>query len=87
MPHKHWPDDHPFYDRAPFCGFATQKACDKNWTQFRHGHLGRPCVKEIKPSKSKKGQPNTIATCTIVNTQSPGLSFAGELARQRSALG
>lgn len=32
--HKHWPKDHPAYERAPWCPFRTLKGCDEayaNW--------------------------------------------------------
>jgi hypothetical protein len=39
--------------------------------------MGRPCVKAIQPSKSKKGQMNSIETCTITESPPTGLSFEG----------
>ena len=73
--HKHWPEDHPFYERAPWHN-VTMKACDENYTQWLHGHPGEPCVKQFQPSKTKRGQMNSIATCTIVVTPEHGQSFA-----------
>lgn len=78
MSHSHW-------DGGPTCRFKTKKACDENFTQYQHGHLGRPCVKEFQPSKSKRGKVNTIATCTIVDRPEHGESFAANLQRQIEA--
>lgn len=73
--HKHWPEDHPFYARAPICPHPTKKKCDEQWTQFQHGHSGTPCIKEIQESKSKRGQMNKVATCTLVRLPESGMSF------------
>lgn len=78
MSHTHW-------DGGPVCRFRTIKACDENWTQFQHGHLGYPCVKEFQPSKSKRGKVNTIKTCTIVKHPEKGESFRQNLQRQMEA--
>lgn len=78
MPHKHWSKEHPAYTVAPTCEM-TVKACDEAVTQFNHGHAGRPCVKAIQPSKTKKGQSNKTATCAIVTKPERGMSFAGLL--------
>ena len=101
MSHTHW--DPALIDRLfinapapPVCPFRTKKECDENWTQFQHGHLGVPCVKEFQPAKqttrrkdgtviTQKGQPSSVATCTIVSHPEVGESFAGSLARQRAA--
>jgi hypothetical protein len=77
--------DHPFYNRAPWCRFPTIKACDENWTQFQHGHLGRPCVKQYQPSKTKRGATNSIATCVIIDHAEVGESFKQNLDRQLAA--
>lgn len=57
MAHKHWPKDHPAYERAGTCQL-TVKACDLLWTQYMHGHEGEPCVKEVLPG-------NKTATCVL----------------------
>ena len=33
--HKHWPKDHPYYERAPWCDLPTKKACDERWREHR----------------------------------------------------
>ena len=58
----------------PECRFRTRKACDENLTQFNHGHLGHPCVKELQESKSKRGRMNSTPTCILIVTPS-GQSF------------
>ncbi len=60
MPHKHWPKDHPYYDKAPTHD-ATIKECDEVWRWYWHGHEGVPCVKAVLPG-------NTLATCTLTMT-------------------
>lgn len=77
MSHTHGPEEW----RKP-CRFKTKKACDENFTQFTHGHMGTPCVKDFQESKSKKGRMNSIATCTIIVPQPEGLSFEAGLAIQ-----
>lgn len=72
MSHTHGPEE-----GRPTCRFPTKKACDEYWTQFQHGHLGVPCVKEVQMSATRKGQPNKIATCTITKSPPKGLSFEG----------
>lgn len=68
----------------PVCRFPTKKACDENFTQYQHGHLGTPCVKQQQPSKSKRGQMNKTETCVLVTRPERGESFAAGLARQRT---
>lgn len=46
--HKHWPKDHPFYERAPVCRL-TRVECDQRWMWHQHGHTGRPCEKKLLP--------------------------------------
>lgn len=75
MAHTHW--DEPGH---PICDLPTMKACDERWTQYQHGHLGEPCVKAIQESKTKKGQANKLATCTLVRTPERGMSFEQSLA-------
>lgn len=77
--HKHAAPDSPGYDLRPWCPHPTKKACDEVWTQYQHGHLGTPCVKQIQPSKSKRGKMNKIETCILVVSGGPGLSFLGTL--------
>lgn len=83
--HKHWPGDDPRYASAPWCLLPTKKACDEVWTQFQHGHMGVACVKAIQPSKTRKGEANKIATCTLV--QPPGHGpFVEQLRAARETL-
>ena len=79
------PRGHTHWDGGPTCRFPTVKACAENWTQFNHGHLGYPCQKEYQPSKSKRGQTNKVATCTIVKHPEKGQSFKATLAEQIAA--
>lgn len=74
------PRSHTHLDGGPPCRFPTIKRCDENWTQFLHGHLGRPCVKQFQESKSKRGRMNSIATCTLVTHSPTGQSFAAAIA-------
>lgn len=74
---------HAHRDGGPTCPHRTQKACDEQWTQFSHGHIDRPCIKAIQESKTKRGQPNKIATCTIIDLPEVGMSFEGFLRWQR----
>lgn len=74
---------HTHRDEGQACSFKTMKACDENWTQFSHGHIGRPCIKAIQESKTKKGQANKIATCTITAYPEKGMSFMGFLRWQK----
>jgi hypothetical protein len=80
--HKHWPEDHPQYERARWCDLPTKGACDTRFTQYQHGHLGRPCVKMIQESKSHRGRMNKIETCSIIESPEVGMSAAGLLAWQ-----
>ncbi len=73
--HKHWAEDHPRYGAAPVCRFRTIKACDENWTQFQHGHMGTPCVKAFQEMKTKRGTPSKVATCTITEDAPAGMSY------------
>lgn len=83
--HKHTP-------AGITCRFATKKRCDENWTQFLHGHMGWPCVKQFQPTKSRskakdgtvrpKGSVGSIATCTIIKHPELGQSFSQTLAEQ-----
>lgn len=76
MPHVH-------REGGPTCPHKTMKACDEGWTQFSHGHIGQPCIKAIQESKTKRGQANKIATCTITAYPETGMSFEGFLGWQR----
>jgi hypothetical protein len=60
LAHKHWPKDHPFYERAATCQL-TVKACDALWTAYQHRHEGVLCVKEVLPG-------NVMATCILQYT-------------------
>lgn len=84
--HKHWPEDHPFYERAPWCDLPTKGACDQRWTEFLHGHPGHRCVKRIQESKTKKGQPNKLATCILVNLPDSGQSMSTLIESARKAI-
>ena len=75
--HTHW-------DGGPECRFASKRECNEAMTQYNHGHLGHPCVKQLQPSKSKRGKMNSIETCTLIETPT-GKSFAQELADQLAA--
>ena len=77
MSHTHW-------DGGPTCRFRTMRECNENMTQYNHGHLGRPCVKQQQPSKSKRGRMNKTETCTLIESPA-GKSFAGELQSQLDA--
>lgn len=66
------------------CRYRTKRECDEVMTQFNHGHLGRECIKDFQPSKSKRGKMNATATCTIIQQPESGLSFAGSLEAQMS---
>ena len=77
MSHTHW-------DGGPTCRFRTMRECNENMTQYNHGHLGRPCVKQQQPSKSKRGRMNKTETCTLIETPA-GKSFAQNLADQIAA--
>lgn len=88
MSHTHGPEEW----RKP-CRFRTKKLCDENYTQFTHGHLGWECVKEFQPAKStthrkdgtvitRKGEPSSVATCTIPSVVPDGASFEQSLAIQ-----
>lgn len=73
MTHSHWEPgllERIFVNQppAPICDMATKKLCDERFTTYLHGHLGKPCVKQIQPSKSKRGKMNTLATCVLANT-------------------
>ena len=95
--HKHWPEDHPFYERAPFCDLPTKGACDQRWTEFQHGHAGQACVKDYriaeKTSKRKdgtvitqKGEASRVATCTIVNLPDHGQSMKSLIESARKGM-
>jgi hypothetical protein len=58
--HKHWPEDHPFYERAKW-HYSTLKECDRIWTQYWHGHEGIACDKQVLPG-------NVTATCVLTMT-------------------
>ena len=57
--HKHWPEDHPFYERAPVHQ-TTKKECDRVWREYMHGHPDERCIMEVKPG-------NVKATCVKTN--------------------
>lgn len=76
------PRSHTHHASGRTCRFATLRECDENVTQFQHGHLGHPCVKDFQPSKSKRGQMNKTATCTIIDLPEAGRSFEQSLADQ-----
>lgn len=79
--HKHWPEGHPFYEQAEWHN-VSMRECGERLTQFDHGHLGSPCIKDFQESKSKRGKMNTIATCTIITRPEHGQSFDTSLATQ-----
>lgn len=64
------------------CRYRLKRECDEVMTQFNHGHLGVECVKDFQPSKTKRGQMNKTATCTIINLPDKGQSFDTSLVEQ-----
>lgn len=33
--HKHWPEDDPFFEQAPYCDLSTKKACEERFADWQ----------------------------------------------------
>lgn len=47
MSHKHWPEDHPYYEHAPVCRFRTKRECDQAYAAWKREQKAEYEAKQV----------------------------------------